>query len=245
MAIRVAQGQPLTAERRFFAGMAVAMAASIMIGFLPSYYLRGVIEAPVPLISMTPLVHIHGALFTAWMLLFVAQVLLVSANRRDIHMRLGVAAFAMLPVMIAVGTLAALHQVARASGPPITDPLNWLSIPLLSVPLYAGLIGTALAKRRDPASHKRFMMIAMIEMTTPGLGRIPWPPSIPGPIALFGFSDLFLVALAAWDIGRTGRLHRATAIGGGALLGSQLLRLAVWGSPAWLAFARWAVSLVN
>lgn len=234
----------VSAERRFYTGMAIAMVASIVVGFLPFYYLRGIIPSPVPLAPLTPLVHLHGAVFTAWMLLFLSQVLLVANRRSDLHRRLGISAMLLLPAMLVIGTLAALYQVARASGPPVTSPLNWLSIPLLSVPVYTGLIVAALLRRRDAQTHKRLMLIAMIEMTSPGFGRMPWPAFIPGPVGLFGFSDLFLVALIAWDLRQNGRVHRATIIGGSALVGSQILRLAVWDTAPWLAFARWAVSLV-
>lgn len=235
----------ISAERWFFAGMAIAIVLSIVAGFLPSYFLRGVIDPGHPLAPMTPLVHLHGALFTCWMLLFLAQVLLVANGRTDIHRRLGIAAVALLPALIVVATLASLYQVARASGPPVTSPLSWLSVPLLSVPLFAGLIGWALVRRRDPQTHKRLMLIAMIEMTSPGLGRLPWPEWVPGPMGLFGFSDFFLVALIAWDMSQCGKLHRATLFGGAALVGSQILRIAVWETGPWLAFARWAVSLVG
>ena len=82
----------LSSERRFFAGMALATIASIIIGFLPSYFLRGLIDPGHKLPTMTPLMHLHGALFTAWMLLFVTQVLLVSGGRSDIHRKLGLVA---------------------------------------------------------------------------------------------------------------------------------------------------------
>ncbi len=245
MAVQAARARAIDAERWFFAGSAIAMVASIIIGFLPFYYLRGVIAAPVPLHPMTPLVHLHGALFTAWMLLYLVQTLLVSAGRRDIHRKLGITAVAMLPAMVLVGLATSLYQVERASGPPITSPLNWLSIPLLGIPLYAGLIGGALLKRRDPASHKRYMFIAMVEMTSPGLGRIPWPSFIPGPIGLFGISDIFLIALIGWDLKSRGKLHPATIIGGTALVGSQVLRFALWDTPVWLGFAGWAAGLVG
>ena len=155
----------VSAERRFYAGMAIAMVASIVAGFLPFYYLRGIIPSPVPLAPLTPLVHLHGAVFTAWMLLFLSQVLLVANRRSDLHRRLGISAMVLLPAMLVIGTRAALYQVARASGPPVTSPLNWLSIPLLSVPVYTGLIGAALLLRRNAQTHKRLMLIAMIEMS--------------------------------------------------------------------------------
>lgn len=232
-------------ERWFFAGIAVAMVASIIIGFLPSYYLRGIVPAPYPLPSITPLMHLHGVLFTAWMVLFLTQTLLVTNGRTDIHRKLGLTAVALLPAMIFVGTIAGLYQVARASGPPVVPPLSWLSVPLLSVPVYGGLIGWALVKRRDPQSHKRLMVAAMAEMTSPGLGRIPWPDFIPPPVGLFGFSDLFIVALMIWDVKRFGHVHRATIIGAVAVVGTQAFRLLTWESATWLAFARWSVGLVS
>lgn len=245
MATRIDPARTLTPERRFFAAMAILMVATIVVGFLPSYFMRGLVSFGPPPPAMTPLVHLHGALFTAWMLLFLVQVLLVTGGRRDLHRKLGIAAVILLPAMIVVATLAGLYQVGRASGPPIVPPLSWLSIPLLGVPVFGGLIGAALAQRRDPASHKRYMILAMVEMTSPGLGRWPWPAFVPGPIILFGFSDLFLLALIAWDLKQYGKVHRATAIGGAFVIASQVVRIAVWQTEPWLAFARWAVSLVG
>ncbi|MGC6330619.1 hypothetical protein [Rhizorhabdus sp. FW153] len=245
MASRADAARAMSAERWFFGGTAIAMAASIVIGFLPSYYLRGVIDPGHPIPSLTPLVHLHGLIFTAWMLLYVTQVLLVSADRRDLHRRLGMATVGLLPAMIAIALVSALYQVGRASGPPIVSPLSWLAIPLISVPVFAGLIGAGLARRWDSASHKRYMFLAMIEMTSPGFGRWPWPAFVPGPVVIFGFSDLFLMALIGWDLKQRGSIHRATLIGGGIMVGSQVARFAVWQTEPWLAFARWAAGLVG
>ncbi len=245
MASRADAARAMSAERWFFGGTAIAMAASIVIGFLPSYYLRGVIDPGHPIPSLTPLVHLHGLIFTAWMLLYVTQVLLVSADRRDLHRRLGMATVGLLPAMIAIALVSALYQVGRASGPPIVSPLSWLAIPLISVPVFAGLIGAGLARRWDSASHKRYMFLAMIEMTSPGFGRWPWPAFVPGPVVIFGFSDLFLMALIGWDLKQRGSIHRATLIGGGIMVGSQVARFAVWQTDPWLAFARWAAGLVG
>jgi hypothetical protein len=245
MATRVAAPTRLTNERLFYSGMALAMVATIFIGFAPSYYLRGLIETYAPVLPMTPLVHLHGVLFTAWTLLFVAQTLLVSAGRTDIHRKLGLAGFALLPAMIAVAVLSALYGAIRASGPPFVPPLSFLAVPLLDVPVFAGLIGAALIYRREPQTHKRLMLIAMIGMMSPAIGRLPLPAIIPPPVAIFGLPDLFLLALIGWDLICRRRLHRATIWGGAFLVGSQLLRVAIMGTPVWLAFADWAVGLVR
>jgi hypothetical protein len=76
-----------SAERRFYSRMALFLVALVFLGFAPSFYLRGVVpEFPRPNPSLPPSVLMHGLLFSLWMLVFIAQVRLVSAGRRDLHM---------------------------------------------------------------------------------------------------------------------------------------------------------------
>ena len=232
-------------ERLFYSGMALAMVATVFIGFAPSYYLRGMVEPYAPTLPLTPLSHLHGILFTAWTALFVTQTLLVSGGRTDIHRKLGLAGFALLPAMIVVALLAALYGAARHAGPPSIPPLQFLAVPFFDVPVFATLIGVALWKRREAQTHKRLMFLTMVGMMGPAIGRLPFPPELPAPLIIFGLPNLFLLALVAWDFGSRGRLHKATAWGGGFLLASIAFRMAVMTTPAWLAFAAWAVGLVR
>jgi len=66
-----------------------------------------------------------------------------------------------------------------------------------------------------------------------------------GPLAFFGLTDLFIVALAIWDFRTRGRLHPVTLWGGLLIIVSQPLRLVVSGTAGWLAFARWATGLLG
>ena len=51
--------------------------------------LAGVLKAdPLP-----PLLHVHGAVFSAWIVLLIVQVSLVAADRVDLHRRLGLMGF--------------------------------------------------------------------------------------------------------------------------------------------------------
>lgn len=247
MATRSPAAPRLTAERLFYSTMALAMVATVLIGFAPSYYLRGSLATwtPAPLLPMTPISHLHGLLFSGWTALFVAQTLLVSAGRTDIHRKLGLAGFALLPAMIVVALLASLHGAVRHAGPPMIPPLQFLAIPLFDIPVFAGLIGWALWKRRDAQVHKRLMLLAMVGMMGPAIGRLPMPTMLPPPVVIFGLPDLFLLGLVGWDLASRGRLHKATLWGGAFLIGSQMLRVAVMTTPAWLAFAAWAVGLVS
>lgn len=227
----------LMAERRFFFWMAAAMLAVLFAGFAPTFYLRGVVPTHIPYLPLTPLVVFHGLLFTGWALLFMTQVSLVSAGGVDLHRRLGVAGFGMLVAMAIVGPLAALYGVARASGPPIVPPLSWLAVPLFDVPVYAGLIWAGLANRTNPQAHKRYMLAAMIGMMNPAVGRLPMPSIIPPPLVVMGGMLIFLAALIAWDLASRGKLHRATTISAIVLIGSWVVRLAIWQTPWWIDFA--------
>jgi hypothetical protein len=72
-------------DRQFFTGMAIAMLVFVFIGFARSYFLAGVLHSrPLPNL----LVHVHGALFTAWILLLVTQTSLVAGHRVRLHRRL-------------------------------------------------------------------------------------------------------------------------------------------------------------
>ena len=244
MASRAAIARPNN-ERLFYSGMAIAMVLTVFVGFAPSYYLRGYVEPYAPTLPMTTLSHVHGLLFTAWTLLFLLQTLLVPAGRRVLHRKLGLVAFLLLPAMITVATLASLHGAVRHAGPPNIPPLQFLAVPLFDIPVFAILIGAGLWWQRDAQTHKRLMILTMVGMMGPALGRIPWPAVAPPPVIIFGIPDLYLLALVGWDLASRGRLHRATIWGGALLIGSQVLRVAIMGSPAWIGLAGNLVGLVS
>jgi len=51
------------------------MLAAVFIGFARTYYLKGMYGSP----TLSPLFHAHGLMFTTWMVLLIAQPLLVAA----------------------------------------------------------------------------------------------------------------------------------------------------------------------
>jgi hypothetical protein len=63
-------------ERFFFSGMAILILATVFLGFAKTYFLAGVFSAPLP----SWIIHVHGAVFTSWILLLIVQTLLVSAG---------------------------------------------------------------------------------------------------------------------------------------------------------------------
>lgn len=72
-------------DRRFYTGMALAMAATVFAGFAPSFYLRGLFHGG----PLAPLLLAHGLVFTAWILLYVLQTTLISTARVAIRRPIG------------------------------------------------------------------------------------------------------------------------------------------------------------
>jgi len=219
-------------DRWFFSGMAVLAAAVIFAGFSRTYYLRGVFGRP----ELSPLLHVHGALFSSWIVLLVAQATLVAARRTDLHRRLGVAGGALAVAMTVMALVVSIDGARRGAALPGTDVLVFLAVPLATVIVFPALVGSALLLRRQPDAHKRLMLIATTELLSAGVGRLP---GITSALGFFGFTDLFVVALWAYDFLTRGRVHPAALWGGLFLIASQVLRLAISGTDAWLRFATW------
>jgi hypothetical protein len=73
--------------RLFYVWMAVVCALVAFGGFAPTYWL----QLPAGTFVGSPLVHIHGALFSIWTLLLLSQTLLVANGRLNNHRAWGLA----------------------------------------------------------------------------------------------------------------------------------------------------------
>lgn len=173
-------------------------------------------------------------------MLFAAQTSLVAAGRVDIHRKLGLSGVIPIALMIPLAVLVALYGAQRPTAPPGFTPLQWLAVPLLDIPMFGGLIVAALARRRDSQTHKRLMLLAMICMMQPSLGRMPLPP----PLGFMVLPVLFLVPLMIWDWRTRGKLHPATLWGSLLVAAVVFGKPLIWSTPAWLGFAEWAAGLV-
>jgi hypothetical protein len=234
-----------SSERAFFLGSTIAMLLAVFVGFARSFFLRPLFPAwPSP---PEPVFYVHGALFAAWMILLVVQAALVTAGRTAVHRRVGVAGVLLAGSMVLLGTYAALVAARRPTGfvgIPV-PPLQFLVIPLFDMALFASFVALAVVKRRDVQAHKRFMLLASVNLLTAAIARWPGVVSNGAPPVFFGLTDLFIVALVVWDVKSRGRLHPVTLWGGAVFVLSQPLRLVVSSTPAWMAFARWATDLLG
>src|SRR5689334_25389644 len=93
----------IVSARRFYVGMALAMLVTVLVGFSRSFFLRPLFpDWPAP--SET-IFYVHGAVFTAWILLLVAQTSMVAGGRTDVHRRIGPFGVALALAMVVLGPL--------------------------------------------------------------------------------------------------------------------------------------------
>jgi hypothetical protein len=220
-------------DRLFYTGMSIAMVIAVFVGFAPSYYLKDYFGRP----PLLPLVHVHGLVFTTWIVLFFVQTVLIASHRVSVHRRLGIAGAALAALLVMVGVATAVGFARRNVASGGTATLAFLATPFGDMLVFAILATAGLLYRRRPETHKRLMLVATIGLLDAAISR--WPLAIlrRGPVAFFLVTDLFVLAGVCYDLASRRRIHPAYVWSGLLLMISQPVRLAISHTDAWLALA--------
>jgi hypothetical protein len=245
--------RPWTTERRFYLFFAVAILASVLLGFARTFYLRpwflewAMLHAPAE-----PIFYFHGGLFTAWLLVLLVQTWLVGAGRVDLHRRLGRFGVGLAALAFVGGVVAMLIAAGRPTGfIDVTEPpLEFLAGTLADMLCFGVFTLLAFLNRRNAQAHKRWMILAAVSLL--GAAVVRWPfefmttqlPSV-GLTVMDLIGYLFLLPQMVWDFASRGRLHAVTLWGTAALIGTHEIAALISKTDVWLAFAGWAVALTS
>jgi hypothetical protein len=233
---------------KFFPGMAIAAAATVFFGFAPTYYLKSFTHTAVyptglPVSPSLPgLVHVHAIVFTAWILLFLVQTILIAADRLHLHRRLGVTGAVLALFMVVVGVMTAIKGARDGWNPggPYPDSLAFLIVGLIDVVIFAGFVSAGLYFRRRPELHKRLMLLATV-------GGLMWPaitrmPYVAGqPILMFGLLASLVLASAVHDFCRRSPVRLVSLWGGLLILAAFPIRVAIGLTDSWHLVAAWLI----
>src|SRR3954447_1328246 len=113
MAVSAAAVRTRTRTRRFYVGMAIAIAITVFVGFSRSYYLKGWYGSR----ELNGLLHLHGLIFTTWVLFFLVQTTLVASGRTYLHRRMGVAGAVLAALVVIVGLTVAITRLRTGVSP--------------------------------------------------------------------------------------------------------------------------------
>lgn len=223
---RVTRRQPLVG-RWFYLFMSLLLVAIVVFGF--SHTVGFDLAAP----DFPVMLMVHAGVFTAWIVLFVAQPALVVRGSLRLHRRLGWMGAGLAVAMVVSGLGAVMMALWTDHVPEFYPHGLFLARGVLSMALFGGLVEAGVVLRRRGEWHKRLMLCASIVVMVPGLERgmpIPLFGAV-WPVVVDGVVDLLALAGPAVDLLVRGWVHPAYLWGVGAIVGTQMVVDAVAFSP--------------
>ena len=204
--------------RYFFTSAAVIVLVMTVIGF-HRYYTSGEGEGGRKISpDLFHLVLVHGTLMTAWMVLFLVQALLISSNRRRLHMKLGWLGVAVAAGVTVSGSMLAVQSVRAIPTIPFFGMAyrQFLLVMLVEIAVFASFVLAGVLFRKRPEKHRPMMLLASLSILGGATVRMPFLFPIYGAagcIGIFGpiftLGAILLVARSA----RLGTLDKPFAAG--------------------------------
>jgi hypothetical protein len=226
----------LAASGPFFA----SLLALAMITFWPTY-------VSLPPSANSPYTHFHAMVATLWVLLLIAQPMLIRSGRVRTHRALGKVSWGLAPVFVIAVVLLAHNRISGLEGPAFQMQSFILYLQISLTCVFALSYGLAMATRKSMVHHARFMVCTGLTLIDPVVIRLLlWIDRTPDWNywwLTFGLTDLVLLVLI-W-------LERNARRGRG-VFPAMLVVFVVAQIPAlfqltgqawWQSFARWFVAL--
>jgi uncharacterized membrane protein YozB (DUF420 family) len=195
------------ADQRYFTTFTIILAVLIVLGFV-QFSVRGFVDVRrVPLIT-----HLHGAFMVGWLVLAVAQNVLVHRGELHIHRKLGWFAAMLVAGIAVVGVAVGFSAVSGQRVPPFFTNSYFLALTIIEPLAFSAVVAWGVSLRRNTQWHRRAMLGATIIILEPALGRLLPMPLMGGmgEWAILAVQLLVLFILAGHDRKVLGRTHPAT-----------------------------------
>ena len=145
-------------------------------------------------------VHLHGIAMFLWMLLLIVQSTLATRRSFETHRALGKTSFVLVPVILASTLLLAHYRMRSGIG---KEQLYFFYVQVALLVQFLAAYFFAIANRRTPQVHMRFMVCTALALVDPIFARLLYiyfgiePPLMQ--LVTYGVIDLVLVALIVHD----------------------------------------------
>lgn len=213
----------------YFIAFALVYAAIVLVGFSRTFFIpmaRGSLVKPL-------VVHVHGALFFAWMALLVVQVVMAATNRLKAHRKVGsIAGWLVLPMLVLGSIVAARDTVHDFKAGEGDGALSFFYGELADLAMFGLLAGGAMLFRTKPEYHKRWVILSSLGLIGAAIGRIPEIQSQGQNIFL-----ALIASVAAYDIAIRRTIHPATVMGAATLLLIGLSEERIGDTSIWIRTA--------
>jgi hypothetical protein len=242
-------------DRWIFVAMATWFIAIVLVGFIPDSIMKVEMVQAGARAPFPPLLHVHAVLMGSFLLLLLAQSVMMATGRCELHKQVGIAAFVLVPALVAVGTFLAPMMYrsvwdAAHHGPPAVQAAMMHVVPqlenILLLQLHAGILFAVFmtmalwVRTANSGFHKRMIFLATAVPLAASIDRMNWlPNTYPGsPMSTDGYILLVLAPLFVWDVIRNRRVHQAYLVWAAIYLPASLLMYRLWDIPWWHATAR-------
>lgn len=243
-------------DRWIFVAMAAWFIVIVLAGFIPDALgkiaaVKAGTHPPFP-----PILHVHAVLMGSFLLLLLAQSVMMATGRSALHKQVGIAAFVLVLALVVVGMILAptvYHTVWDGAhhGPPQVQATLTPVIPqlenILLLQMHAGILFAIFmtmalwVRSSNSGFHKRMMFLGTAVPLGASIDRMWWlPNTLPGTPA---GTDLYILVAAVgplllWDVIRNRRVHEAYLVWAAIYLPVSLLMYKLWDTPFWHATAR-------
>jgi len=243
-------------DRWIFVAMAAWFIVIVLVGFVPDALgkiaaVKAGTHPPFP-----PILHVHAVLMGSFLLLLLAQSVMMATGRCRLHKQVGIAAFVLVPALVVVGMILAptiYHTVWDGAhhGPPQVRATLMPVLPqlenILLLQMHAGILFAIfmtmglLARTVSSGFHKRMMFLGTAVPLGASIDRMWWLPNT-FPASPMG-TDLYILTLAVgpmlvWDVIRNRRVHEAYWVWLAIYLPASVVMYRLWNTPFWHATAR-------
>jgi hypothetical protein len=235
----------IKSDRIFYTGVGLAVAATILWGFAPSFYLSHWLTAPPETPRVGLLLAAHGTVFSAWVALMIVQPLLIARRNIPVHRALGLFGVGVAIAMVVLGNFAAMAAM-NVGFHGLGDPFVFYAVPFFTINGFAVTAWLAFRWRHFAETHKRLILLANVSLLGAAVARIPLGPVQAGAPFTFIFGpDLIILAGMLYDWRSRGRVHRVWLAGGALVVASQIAMMAVMGTLWWHRFAESMAALAR
>ncbi|MEO6076706.1 MAG: hypothetical protein ABIP56_07860 [Dokdonella sp.] len=157
----------------FFTVLGLLLLLLAVAGFWPQYFSAITGRRPEPLTQFW-LIHLHAALFTGWLVLYISQATLIWTGRARLHFNMGpwLAAYGFAAATVGIYAAAMLAHRLGVRENDVEAAATFVFFPVIDMVFFAGFLATAVMYRKSPDLHKRAMFVATFSIAVVGLGRL-------------------------------------------------------------------------